>query len=93
MAGDEPGPDDEVLDLTAQADNIDFDISDTVAPAFETDDGADDDLLDITTTTPEGSADDVLDFDIGGLGDDDETAEFDVSAAGETAGFARCRHR
>lgn len=45
---------------------LDFDISDTVAPAFSAHDDADDEILDITSGA-KTTDDDVLDFDIGGL--------------------------
>ncbi len=69
----------EITDVTGESDEgLDFDISDTVAPAFETDGATTaDDVLDLTGgegTDEEPAAaaaegDDLLDFDIGGLDD------------------------
>ena len=88
VSDEEPSADDDVLDISGDGSSIDFDISDTVAPAFDND-GAEDDtdgVFDITAGTPEEvveGGDDVLDFDIGGLADDDDvTAEFAPSDDG-----------
>ncbi len=115
MSSDEPeapAADDDILDISGDGAAVDFDISDTVAPAFdaeeeggaETPDDAvfditssapaadaeeegsaetpDDAVFDITSSAPATAADDEvdeLDFDIGSLGDDDVTAEFEPS--------------
>jgi len=94
MSSDEPeapAADDDILDISGDGAAIDFDISDTVAPAFdaEAEDSAatpDDAVFDITSSPPATAADDEadeLDFDIGSLSDDDVTAEFEPSL-GET---------
>jgi pilus assembly protein FimV len=91
MSSDEPeapAADDDILDISGDGAAIDFDISDTVAPAFDAQEEAsagtpdDDAVFDITSSAPATAADDEadeLDFDIGSLGDDDVTAEFEPS--------------
>lgn len=88
MSGDEPDADDDILDISGDGNTVDFDISDTVAPAFDEqeEDAAatqNDAVFDITsdtdTDTDTSAAEeevDELDFDIGSLGEEDVTAEF-----------------
>ncbi|MCB1745571.1 MAG: hypothetical protein KDK06_00250, partial [Gammaproteobacteria bacterium] len=55
----------------SEGEGLDFDISESVAPAFEADSG-DEDVLDLTDggATSEGGGGDLIDFDIGGLADE-----------------------
>lgn len=87
MSGDEPDTDDDILDISGDGTTVDFDISDTVAPAFDeqeedAEETENDVVFDITSDTDASTADgdvDELDFDIGSLGDNDVTAEFEPS--------------
>ncbi len=64
----------EISTVIEEASNIDFDISDTVSPAFDIEEepAAEEEIFDVTTPpSPEAvpAADDILDFDIAGLED------------------------
>lgn len=85
LSAEEPAADDDILDISGDGTNVDFDISDTVAPAFdaqEEDPAATqgDDVFDLTAEAGSAADEEIeeLDFDIGSLGDDDNdaTAEF-----------------
>ncbi len=85
MSTDEADADDDILDISGDGAAVDFDISDTVAPAFDEpeDDAAaatDDAVFDITSDADNAAGEEPvgeLDFDIGSLTDEDVTAEFE----------------
>ncbi len=80
----EPAADEEPVLEADDGGGIDFDISDTVSPAFDTDEVelVEDETFDLTTPTDEAAdeGEDILDFDIGDL---EDTAE-SLDAADET---------
>jgi len=84
MGGDEPAADDETVSSTDDSGAIDFDISDTVSPAFELEDAsadADEDMIDLTSPPTDEADDDALDFDISGL---EETTASEAAPEDET---------
>lgn len=76
-------------DAPAAAESATFDISDTVAPAFNKDDIDEDDILDITGgNLASGAASDELEFDIGGLDiEDHPTVEMELPAVVRATGL------